>query len=131
MSAGEIQHLDLMAEKWYNSENAKNDFLTRRLTGWNPATFLRREPIWNIGAFAVENRLCTQYYKGKKKICQVLNAISVRRNGVFLLLNFVVLPVIWVEHIKLKKEMNRCAATIFKKWEAGGLGKCNLFTETR
>lgn len=45
-----------------HNKQIKNDFSTRRLNGWYPLTFLRREPIWYIGAFAVKNRFSYRYY---------------------------------------------------------------------
>ena len=49
-----------------DEKKIKNDFSTRRLDIWNMSTFLRREPNWNFGAFAVKNRLCAINYRQKR-----------------------------------------------------------------
>lgn len=118
-----------------HNKQIKNDFSTRRLNGWYPLTFLRREPIWYIGAFAVKNRFSYRYYilygsdlssvvtEFKPSDCKKIGRLfciyfgKTRKNSGF-----------YIVKSENRKDKPR---SIFEKMVAKGLVQCGLFAVAR
>lgn len=118
-----------------HNKQIKNDFSTRRLNGWYPLTFLRREPIWYIGAFAVKNRFSYRYYilygNDLSSVAVEFKPPDCRKSGGFFV--YILVKPAKKGGFYIVKSENRedKPRSIFEKMVAEGLVQCGLFAVAR